>query len=206
MTGICCFNQCSMNKPPSVVSTLISASTLPPQNTVGASSSTSIDKDAPYPSTLPNNETTTSLINSTNAEPNEEVAVFDSDTFTNPFDPLDTSSAESSSRIPKNYKEAMIESSWIVAMQEDIHEVLKNKARLVAKVYRQEEGIDYEESFALVARIEAIRIFIAYDAHMNMTVFQMDVKTAFLNGVLKEEVYVSLPVGFADQEHPTHVF
>ncbi|GJZ10896.1 copia protein [Tanacetum coccineum] len=68
-------------------------------------------------------------------------------------------------------------------------DVLKNKARLVAKGYRQEEGIDFEESFAPVARIEAIRIFIANAASKNMTIYQMDVKTAFLNGKLKEEVY-----------------
>ncbi|GJS50208.1 retrovirus-related pol polyprotein from transposon TNT 1-94 [Tanacetum coccineum] len=74
--------------------------------------------------------------------------------------------------------------------------VLKNKAQLVAKGVRQEEGIDFEESFALVACIEAIRIFVAYVAHKNMTVFQMDVKTDFLNGILEEEVYVSQPEGF----------
>nr|GFC95324.1 retrovirus-related Pol polyprotein from transposon TNT 1-94 [Tanacetum cinerariifolium] len=68
-------------------------------------------------------------------------------------------------------------------------DVLKNKARLVAKGYRQKEGIDFEESFVSVARIEAIRIFIAYAARKNITVYQMDVKTAFLNGELKEEVY-----------------
>ncbi|GJZ66079.1 retrovirus-related pol polyprotein from transposon TNT 1-94 [Tanacetum coccineum] len=84
--------------------------------------------------------------------------------------------------------------------------VLKNKARLVAKGYRQYEEIDLKKSFAPVAHIEAIHIFIAYAAHMNMTVFQMDVKTAFLNGILKEEVYVSQPEGFIDQEHLTHVF
>nr|GFA65582.1 retrovirus-related Pol polyprotein from transposon TNT 1-94 [Tanacetum cinerariifolium] len=69
--------------------------------------------------------------------------------------------------------------------------ILKNKARLVARGYRQEEGIDFEESFALVARLEAIRIFLTYAAHKNMVVYQMDVKTAFLNGNLREEVYVS---------------
>ncbi|GKD14294.1 retrovirus-related pol polyprotein from transposon TNT 1-94 [Tanacetum coccineum] len=118
---------------------------------------------------------------------------------------------------PKNYKEAMLEPSWIDAMQEEIHEferlqvwelvpcpdlvmliklkwifkvkkdecggVLKNKARLVAKGYRKEEGIDFEESFAPVSRIEAIRIFIANAATKNMTIYQMDVKTAFLNGL-----------------------
>nr|GEY28826.1 hypothetical protein [Tanacetum cinerariifolium] len=71
--------------------------------------------------------------------------------------------------------------------------ILKNKARLVARGYRQEEGIDFEESFALVARLEAIRIFLAYAAHKNMVVDQMDVKTTFLNGDLREKVYVSQP-------------
>nr|GFB36159.1 retrovirus-related Pol polyprotein from transposon TNT 1-94 [Tanacetum cinerariifolium] len=85
-------------------------------------------------------------------------------------------------------------------------DVLKNKARLVAKGYCREEGIDFEESFALVARIEAIRIFITNAASRNMTVYQMDVKTAFLNGDLKEEVYVSQPKGFVDSDHPTHVY
>ncbi|GJV76642.1 retrovirus-related pol polyprotein from transposon TNT 1-94 [Tanacetum coccineum] len=85
-------------------------------------------------------------------------------------------------------------------------DVLKNKARLVANGYRQEEGIDFEESFAPVARIEAIRIFIANAASKNITIYQMDVKTAFLNGELKEEVYVSQPEGFVDPDHPTHVY
>ncbi|GKC21105.1 retrovirus-related pol polyprotein from transposon TNT 1-94 [Tanacetum coccineum] len=231
------------------------------------------------------NESTSSPINSINVEETntKEEAEFDSDTFTNPFAPLETSKAESSSRIvdtsnmhtfqqpqintrrctkdhllvtimgnpsnpvstrsqlttnalwcyfyafltkvePKNYKEAMKESSWIEANQDEIHEferlkvwelvprpsnvmlinlkwifkvkldeyvkVLKNKARVVAKGFCQEESIDFEESFTPVARIEAIRIFIAYVAHKNMTIFQMDVKTAFLNGILKEEVFV----------------
>ncbi|GKF83879.1 retrovirus-related pol polyprotein from transposon TNT 1-94, partial [Tanacetum coccineum] len=80
--------------------------------------------------------------------------------------------------------------------------VLKNKARLVAQGFRQEEGINFEESFSPVARIEAICIFIANAAHKNMTIYQMDVKTAFLNGELKEEVYVSQPEGFVDQDNP----
>ncbi|GJV24917.1 integrase, catalytic region, zinc finger, CCHC-type containing protein [Tanacetum coccineum] len=78
--------------------------------------------------------------------------------------------------------------------------VVWNKTRLVAKGYKQEEGIDFEESFAHVARLEAVRMFIAYAAHKNITIFQMDVKTAFLNGPLKEEVYVSQPEGFIDPE------
>nr|GEX20906.1 integrase, catalytic region, zinc finger, CCHC-type, peptidase aspartic, catalytic [Tanacetum cinerariifolium] len=96
---------------------------------------------------------------------------------------------------------------WIYKVKLDKYgDVLKNKARLVAKGYRQEEGIDFEESFAPVARIEAIRIFIANAASGNMTVYQMDVKTAFLSGELKEEVYVSQPEGFVDLDHSTHVY
>ncbi|GJW87856.1 retrovirus-related pol polyprotein from transposon TNT 1-94 [Tanacetum coccineum] len=96
---------------------------------------------------------------------------------------------------------------WIYKVKLDEYDdVLKNKARLVAKGYQQEEGIDFEESFALVARIEAIQICIANVASKNMTIYQMDVKTAFLNGELKEEVYVSQPEGFVDPDHPTHVY
>ncbi|GKD77053.1 retrovirus-related pol polyprotein from transposon TNT 1-94, partial [Tanacetum coccineum] len=89
---------------------------------------------------------------------------------------------------------------------DDFGRVLKNKARLVGQGFRQEEGIDFEESFAPVARIEAIRIFVANAANKNMTIFQMDVKTDFLNGGLKEEFYVSQPEGFVDQEYPSHVY
>ncbi|GKA89238.1 putative ribonuclease H-like domain-containing protein [Tanacetum coccineum] len=96
---------------------------------------------------------------------------------------------------------------WIYKVKLDEYsDVLKNKARLVAKGYQQEEGIDFEESFALVARIEAIRIFIANFASKNMTIYQMDVKTTFLNGELKEEVYVSQPEGFVDPDHLIHVY
>ncbi|GKC49167.1 retrovirus-related pol polyprotein from transposon TNT 1-94 [Tanacetum coccineum] len=242
--------------PPSVVSPTIFAAPLPIPDTTSATSSTTIDQDAP---SLKDVE-------------------FDSDTFTNPFALTETSSAESSSRIvntsnmhtfqqpqintkrwtkdyplvtviddpskpvytrrqlatnamwcyfhalltkvePKNYKEAMTESSWIESMQEEIHEferlevkldkyggVLKNKARLVTKGFCQEEGINFKESFALVTRIEAIRIFLAYVVHQNMIVYQMDVKTAVLNRILKEKVYVSQLEGFVDQEHLNHVF
>ncbi|GJT87535.1 retrovirus-related pol polyprotein from transposon TNT 1-94 [Tanacetum coccineum] len=84
--------------------------------------------------------------------------------------------------------------------------ILKNKAHLVARGYRQEEGIDFEESFAPVARLDAIRIFLAYAAHMNMFVCQIDVKTAFLNDILRKEVYVSQPDGFVDQDNLNHVY
>ncbi|GKF03206.1 retrovirus-related pol polyprotein from transposon TNT 1-94 [Tanacetum coccineum] len=109
--------------------------------------------------------------------------------------------------LPK-FKEAMADHSWIESMQDELNqfERLQNKSRLVAKGYKQEEGIDFEESFAPVARLEAVRMFIAFAAHMNITIFQMDVKTAFLNGPLKEEVYVSQPEGFIDSEFPNHVY
>nr|GEW33431.1 retrovirus-related Pol polyprotein from transposon TNT 1-94 [Tanacetum cinerariifolium] len=79
-----------------------------------------------------------------------------------------------------------------------------NKARLVAKGYHQEDGIDFKESFPLFTHIKSIRIFIAYAAHKNMTIFQMDVNIAFLDGILKEEVYVGKPEGFIDQDHQNH--
>ncbi|GJV06927.1 copia protein [Tanacetum coccineum] len=84
--------------------------------------------------------------------------------------------------------------------------VVRNKSRLVAKSYKQEEGFDFEESFAPVARLKAVWMFIAFAAYMNITIFQMDVKTAFLNGPLKEELYVSQPEGFIDFEFPNHVY
>nr|GEV09718.1 hypothetical protein [Tanacetum cinerariifolium] len=84
--------------------------------------------------------------------------------------------------------------------------VIRNKSRLVAKGYAQKEGVDFEESFAPVARLEAIRLFIAYDAHKSFTVYQMDVKTVFLYGPLKEEVYSNQPEGFADPYHPDKVY
>nr|GEX96653.1 hypothetical protein [Tanacetum cinerariifolium] len=84
--------------------------------------------------------------------------------------------------------------------------VIQNKSHLVAKVYAQKEGVDFEESFAPVARLEAVRLFIAYNAHKSFNVYQMDVKTAFLYGPLKEEVYVNQPDGFVDPYHPDKVY
>ncbi|GKB58067.1 retrovirus-related pol polyprotein from transposon TNT 1-94 [Tanacetum coccineum] len=141
---------------------------------------------------------------------------------------------------PKTIKEAMADSAWIEAMQEELHQfdrlqvwelvdkpfgkniiklkwlwknkkdeyqtVIRNNARLVAKGYAQEEGIDFEESFAPVAHLEAVRIFIAYAAHKYFLIYQMDMKTAFLNGPLKEEFYVVQPDGFVDPDHPKKVY
>ncbi|GKD88929.1 retrovirus-related pol polyprotein from transposon TNT 1-94 [Tanacetum coccineum] len=111
---------------------------------------------------------------------------------------------------PKNFKQAMTEPSWIDAMQEEIHEFERLQVwELVPfpdKGFKQEEGIDFEESFTPVARIEAIRIFIEKAGNKNMTIFQMDIKTDFLSGELKEEVYVSQPEGFVDHDNPSHVY
>ncbi|GJV68373.1 retrovirus-related pol polyprotein from transposon TNT 1-94 [Tanacetum coccineum] len=99
--------------------------------------------------------------------------------------------------VPRLDKVMVITLKWIYKVKlDELGGILKNKARLVAHGYRQEEGIDFEESFAPVARFEAIRIFLAFAAHMNMVVYQIDVKTVFLNGHLQEEVYVSHPEGF----------
>nr|GEV63986.1 retrovirus-related Pol polyprotein from transposon TNT 1-94 [Tanacetum cinerariifolium] len=106
---------------------------------------------------------------------------------------------------PKNVKKAMTDPTWIDSMQEELLQFKRLDSRLVVRGYRQEEGIDFEESFAPVARMEAIRIFLAYAAHKSFTVFQMDVKTAFLHGSLKEDVYVCQPEGFIDTDHPSHV-
>nr|GEU72435.1 integrase, catalytic region, zinc finger, CCHC-type, peptidase aspartic, catalytic [Tanacetum cinerariifolium] len=96
--------------------------------------------------------------------------------------------------VPRPYKVMVITLKWIYKVKlDELGGILKNKARLVARGYRQEEGIDFEESFTLVARLEAIQIFLAYAAHKNMIVYQMDVKTTFLNGNFREEVYVSQP-------------
>ncbi|GKA73736.1 retrovirus-related pol polyprotein from transposon TNT 1-94 [Tanacetum coccineum] len=84
--------------------------------------------------------------------------------------------------------------------------VIRNKARLVAKGYSQREGINFEESFAPVAQLEAVRLFVAYAAHKSFLIYQMDVKTAFLNGPLKEEVYVNQPDRFVDPHHPDKVY
>ncbi|GJT43707.1 putative ribonuclease H-like domain-containing protein [Tanacetum coccineum] len=113
---------------------------------------------------------------------------------------------------PKKISEALEDESWVDAMQEELNKkdergvVVRNKARLVAQGHRQEEGIDYDEVFALVARIEAIRIFLAFASYMGFVVYQMDVKSAFLYGKIDEEVYVSQPLGFIDPKYPKNVY
>nr|GEU61219.1 hypothetical protein [Tanacetum cinerariifolium] len=113
---------------------------------------------------------------------------------------------------PKSVKEALTYPAWIESMQEELHQFIRLdvwelvSSPDVVRGYRQEEGIDFEESFAPVARMEAIRIFFVYVAHKGFTVYQMDVKTAFLHGSLKEDVYVCQPEGFIDADYPSHVY
>ncbi|GKB70975.1 putative ribonuclease H-like domain-containing protein [Tanacetum coccineum] len=115
---------------------------------------------------------------------------------------------------PKKVIQALKDTSWIEAMQEELLQnkkdergiVIKNKARLVAQGYTQEEGIDYDEVFAPVTRIEAIRLFLAYASFKDFVVYQMDVKSAFLYGKIEKEVYVCQPPGFEDPDFPDRVY
>nr|GEZ09224.1 retrovirus-related Pol polyprotein from transposon TNT 1-94 [Tanacetum cinerariifolium] len=109
--------------------------------------------------------------------------------------------------VPRPEGKSVIKTKWIFKNKKDESSlVIRNKARLVAVGYSQKEGIDYDETFAPVARIKSIRLFLAYAAHKDFTVFQMDVKTAFLNGILKEEVYVGQPSGFVSKQYSDHVY
>jgi hypothetical protein len=96
---------------------------------------------------------------------------------------------------------------WVFRNKQDEHGVVtRNKARLVAKGYSQVEGLDFGETYAPVARLESIRILLVYATHHGFKLYQMDVKNAFLNGPIKEEVYVEQPPGFEDGEYPNHVY
>ncbi|GJU79343.1 putative ribonuclease H-like domain-containing protein [Tanacetum coccineum] len=105
------------------------------------------------------------------------------------------------------YENKAIGTKWVYKNKKDERGVVvRNKARLVAQGHRQEEGIDYDEVFAPVARIEAIRIFLAFASYMGFIVYQMDVKSAFLYGKIDEEIYVSQPLGFIDPKYPKKVY
>ncbi|GJW16541.1 retrovirus-related pol polyprotein from transposon TNT 1-94 [Tanacetum coccineum] len=107
--------------------------------------------------------------------------------------------------VPPPYGKTIIGSKWVFRNKRDENGIVTKKARLVAQGFNQQEGIDYVETFAPVARLESIGIFLAFATYMNFTVYQMDVKSAFLNGKLKEEVYVKQPPGFESSEFPNHV-
>nr|GEV29040.1 hypothetical protein [Tanacetum cinerariifolium] len=108
---------------------------------------------------------------------------------------------------PKKIFDALKDPSWVLKNKKDEKEiVIRNKAKLVAQGYTQEKGIDYEEVFTPVARIEAIRLFLAYASFMGFIVYQMDIKSAFLYGTIDEEVYVMQPPGFQDPDSPDRVY
>ncbi|GKE12763.1 retrovirus-related pol polyprotein from transposon TNT 1-94, partial [Tanacetum coccineum] len=172
--------------PTSVASPVPVEEALAPVESTGSPSSTTVDQDAPSPKTVFEESSSSDAIQ-------EELHEFEH--------------LEVWELIPRPDKVMVITLKWIYKIKlDELGGILKNKARLVARGYRQEEGIDFEESFALVARLEVFRIFLAFAAHMNMIVYQMDVKTAFLNGILREEVYVSQPDGFVDPDNPNHVY
>nr|GFA61867.1 hypothetical protein [Tanacetum cinerariifolium] len=120
---------------------------------------------------------------------------------------------------PSSVANSLADPDWVAAMQEEMQQfyhqqnkrdargiVVRNKARLVAQGHRQEEGIDYDEVFVPVARIEAIRLFLAFASYMGFMVYQMDVKSTFLYGEIEKEVYVTQPKGFEDPYNPKHVY
>nr|GEY96576.1 retrovirus-related Pol polyprotein from transposon TNT 1-94 [Tanacetum cinerariifolium] len=117
------------------------------------------------------------------------------------FDEFFSPPASVTSPVPVEEAPALVESTGSPSLT-----TVDQDAPSPTRGYRQEEGIDFEESFAPVARLEAVWIFLAFAAHMNMIVYQMDVKTTFLNGILREEVYVSQPDGFVDPDNPNHVY
>ncbi|GJY72241.1 retrovirus-related pol polyprotein from transposon TNT 1-94 [Tanacetum coccineum] len=172
-----------------------------------------IDQDAPSTSIPSSQEHEHSPIISQGFEESPKIPKFHDDPL-NESPHEDSTSQGSSSNVRQLHtllehldKVFLIKLKWIYKVKiDEFGGVLKNKARLVAQGFGQEEGINFEESFALVARIEAIRIFVANAAHKNMIIYQMEIKMAFLNGELKEEVYVSQPEGFVDQDNLSHVY
>jgi hypothetical protein len=101
----------------------------------------------------------------------------------------------------------IIGTKWVFRnKQDEFGIVTRNKARLVAQGYTQVEGLDFGETYAPVARLEAIRFLLAFAAHHDFKLYQMDIKSAFLNGPLSEEVYVEQPPGFEDPKRPNHVY
>ena len=109
--------------------------------------------------------------------------------------------------VPRPNGVNVIGTKWIFKKKSNEHGiVIRNKSKLVAQGYTQVEGIDFDETFALVVRLESIQILLAIASHLNFKLYQMDVKSAFLNGMLQEEVYVEQPKGFVDPHKPDYVY
>ncbi|GJT41903.1 retrovirus-related pol polyprotein from transposon TNT 1-94, partial [Tanacetum coccineum] len=203
--------------PPASVASPVPIEEAPaPVELTGSPSSTIVDQDAPSPSTsqtTPQLQSQTIPLCAKDESHDLKVAHMSNDPYFGIPIP-ETVSEESSSSdlevwklVPRLVKVMVITLKWIYKVKlDELGGILKNKARLVAHGYRQEEGIDFKESFAPVARLEVVRIFLAFVAHMNMIVYQMDVKMTFLNGIFCEEVYITQPDGFVDPDNPDHVY
>nr|GFA96565.1 copia protein [Tanacetum cinerariifolium] len=193
-----------------------------PQVHQTSTASTTIADNVPIP-TNSSSHATNILTTSQDVDELNPNAMVDGNTFVNPFANSSTIAAQASLSsqnellqfkmidvwvlVPTPDNISPLSLKWIFKNKHDEEQtVIRNKSRLVVRGYHQEEGLDFEESFASVARMEAIRIFLAYAAHKSFIVFQMDVKTTFLHGSLKEEVYVCQPKGFIDANHPSHVY
>ncbi|GKB87331.1 retrovirus-related pol polyprotein from transposon TNT 1-94 [Tanacetum coccineum] len=173
-----------------------------PVESICSHSSTYIDQDAPSPKESHDLE-----VAHMSNDPCFGIPILETVSEESSSSDVIPTTVHSDAPISKHLNKVMVITlKWIYKVKlDELGDILKNKARLIARGYRQEEGIDFKESFALVARLEAVRIFLAFAAHMNMILYQMDVKTAFLNGILHEEVYISQPDGFVDPENPNHV-
>nr|GEZ00996.1 retrovirus-related Pol polyprotein from transposon TNT 1-94 [Tanacetum cinerariifolium] len=192
------------NDTPEVIASITEVIPLVQAESTGSPSLTSVDQDAP---SLCKSQTAPEIQSAVIPQDVEEDNI-DMEVAYIGNDPLfGVPIPEVWKLVPRPNKVMAITLKWIYKVKlDELGGILKNKASLVARGYRQKEGIDFEESFAPVTRLEAIRIFLAYAAQKNMVVYQMDMKTAFLNGNLREEVYVSQPDGFVDQDNPNHVY
>ncbi|GKB17538.1 retrotransposon protein, putative, ty1-copia subclass, partial [Tanacetum coccineum] len=195
-----------------------------PAVSTGSPSSTTVDQDAPSPSNSQTTPDTQPPIIPNDVEKYNhdiEVAYMGNDPYfgipipeDHPLENIIDELARPVSTRLQLHEQALFcyYNAFLTAVEiykvklDELGGILKNKARLVARSYRQEEGIDFEESFAPVARLEAIRIFLVFADHMNMVVYQMDVKTTFLNGNLREEVYVSQLDRFVDKDKPNRMY
>nr|GFB63355.1 hypothetical protein [Tanacetum cinerariifolium] len=211
-----------VNQVPEAIAPIVDV--IPPVNadSTGSPSSTTVEQDAPSTSnsTTPT-ETQSSVIPQDVGDANldMEVAHMRNDPlFGVPIPEVtsvqSTTPASPQAIVQTDHPMPHHNSKWtkdhplndIIAMQEELNEFKRLEVWELIPRPDKEEGIDFEESFAPVVRLEAIRIFLAYAAHKNMVVYQMDVKTAFLNGNLREDVYVSQPNGFVDPDNPNHVY
>nr|GEU37106.1 retrovirus-related Pol polyprotein from transposon TNT 1-94 [Tanacetum cinerariifolium] len=187
---------------PAVIALNVKVIAPEPAESTGSPSLTIVDQDAPSLSKSQTTlETQPLVIPHDVEEDNHDIEVAHIEEL-NEFERLEVWEL-----VSRQDKVMVITLKWIYKVKLDkLGGILKNKARLVARGYRQKDGIDFKESFSPVSRLEAIIIFLKYATYKNMVVYQMDIKTAFLNGNLREEVYVSQSDGFVDPDNPNHVY